>query len=71
MESINIGASRTRLRNIAGLLLEACNDLTSDVSVTIYAADNNGGDEVILTFSNEDMEDRPELRPNTVIVSVD
>jgi hypothetical protein len=64
MESVSIGASWARLREIGEALIATCDkDETYDVvQYTVYAMDNNSaalrGSKVILTFYNEDMEDR-------------
>jgi hypothetical protein len=67
---VNIGASRTRLREVATDLL-ACCDADEPINVTYYASSTDSSkDEVSLVFSNENMEDRADLPAHTIIVDI-
>lgn len=68
---INIGASRRRLTAIAQEIIDACNK-GGTVDLTLYCQGNSSTiEEVRLNFSNDDMEDRTDLSPDTVLVDVD
>ena len=73
MRTIFIGASRKRLREMAWAILNEC-DEGGYVSVSFSAEPNlmaRKNQPIVIHFNNDDMEDREDLAPDTIIVDME
>lgn len=71
MKEILVGASRQVLSELAIELLAQCNR-GEDVDHTIYGhANDSSSEEITVQFSNDDMEGRDDLRPDTILVDIE
>jgi hypothetical protein len=65
---LDIGMSREGLRKLANEILAECDrnpGAPSDVEIVRYVKANGPGPELVLTFSNDDMEDRDDITEDT------
>jgi hypothetical protein len=73
MTTVEVGASRKRLREMAWAILKEC-DEGGYVSVSFSAEPNlmaMKNQPIVIYFNNDDMEDREGLAPDTIIVDME
>lgn len=63
---LDIGMSRKGLLKLAHELITACDSDSANVEIMLYAQPNGRGDELVLTFNNDDMENRDDVTEDTV-----
>lgn len=70
--TIEVGMSRSALLKLAEDIQKTFTVAAGETDLTVYAKQNGGAkEEVQIRISNEDMEDRDDLKPDDVFVEIE
>ena len=70
--TIEVGANRATLLKLAADIVATFSDEAGERDLTVYGRLNGGtGEEVQIRISNDDMEDRDDLKPDDVFVEIE